>query len=148
MAPDTTAISREFRKEGQSFRRPPRNRRSILSKRERQFLSLLRGLHAETCTHTYTHTPAGEEPMIAGNCFSAVAYLSLRFAQRPQRYAPTSIVFVIETYPVYKTRTKFNFFHRPKYIRFVSPRSFSLLPPRPPILCPTTPSSLPPSFVY
>lgn len=94
---------------------------NITSNRERLFLSLLRELHI----------PTGEEPMIAGNCFSTVAYLSLRFTQQPQRYAPRRLYLLLKRIP-YKTRTKFNFFHGPKYIRFVSPRSFSLFPSRSP----------------
>lgn len=90
-------------------------------------------------SYTREHIPTGEEPMIAGNCFSAVAYLSLRFTQPPQRYAPRRLYLLLKRTP-YKTRTKFNFFHGPKYIRFVSPRSFSLFPSRPPVLFDLPPS--------
>lgn len=57
--------------------------------------------------------------MIAGNCFSAVAYLS-RFGQRPQRYAARRLYLLLKRIP-YKTQAKSNFFHGPEYIQFVFP---------------------------
>lgn len=62
-----------------------------------------------------------DQTMIAGNCFSAVAYLS-RFGQRPQRYAARRLYLLLKRIP-YKTQAKSNFFHGPEYIQFVFPPS-------------------------